>query len=370
MPAIKIKYREKDEENFFETLNGRVDKYFESKGISKFANAQMVFKTIILLISAFGTYALIMSDSFSPPAMLGLAVLFNFSSALIAMNIGHDAGHGSYSKNPKVNKLLTLTLNLVGTNSYIYNLKHTISHHTFPNVPGKDGDIIQTNPIIRVSPNAKLKWYHRYQHLFAPILYLFYTFFLVLIKDFMMFMHKDIGNKINIKHPLREWIILFAGKAFYVTYVLVLPIIFLTIPWWYVIVGFLLMHFVTGWLYASILIPAHLVEGTTFPVPDDNGVLENSWARQQVETTIDFARKSKLANWLFGGLNTNVIHHLYPEICHVHFIGISKIVKQTTKEFGINYMETTWLNAIRSHFRFLKLAGSNEKFYSFPTSLY
>ena len=124
------------------------------------------------------------------------------------------------------------------------------------------------------------------------------------------------------------------------------------------------MHLFTSLLLSIVLIPVHLVEGIEFYEPDRNGNIHNDWAIHQVETTTDFARKSKLANWFFGGLNTHVIHHLFPSICHIHYIPLSQILKDTAKEFDINYMETSCWGAIRSHLRFLKRAGRVEDFSS------
>ena len=42
---------------------------------------------------------------------------------------------------------------------------------------------------------------------------------------------------------------------------------------------------------------------------------------------------------LYGGINYQIEHHLFPTICHVHFEEIKPIVKDTCKEFNIPYVE-------------------------------
>ena len=85
--------------------------------------------------------------------------------------------------------------------------------------------------------------------------------------------------------------------------------------------------------------------------------IHEEWAVHQMKTTLDYSRNSYLCNFLLGGFNINVVHHLFPGICHVHLIGVSDIVKQTAAEFGITYHETSLWQAMRSHFRMLKLLG-------------
>jgi len=66
-----------------------------------------------------------------------------------------------------------------------------------------------------------------------------------------------------------------------------------------------------------------------------------------------------------GGLNFQVEHHLFPTICHVHYPHIADIVKSTTEEYGVPYLENeTFTQAIVSHIntlrRFGKLSDINE----------
>jgi linoleoyl-CoA desaturase len=104
---------------------------------------------------------------------------------------------------------------------------------------------------------------------------------------------------------------------------------------------------------------AHCVEEAEFPVPNkDTGRIENAWAIHQVETTVNFARRSAVVSWLLGGLNFQIEHHLFPKICHVNFPAISKIVEQTCRDFGVRYTEhkTVWAG-IASHYRWLRHMG-------------
>ncbi|HEU4726190.1 MAG TPA: fatty acid desaturase, partial [Candidatus Eisenbacteria bacterium] len=144
-------------------MKRRVADYFESRRISPKANASMVVKTILLLVVTFGSYGLILSNQFTPIQMLGLAVLMGIGTAGIGFGIAHDALHGAYSSRPWVNKLLGFSFELAGASGYMWKITHNVIHHTYPNVHGLDEDL-EVSPLLRLSPQAKHRWIHRFQH--------------------------------------------------------------------------------------------------------------------------------------------------------------------------------------------------------------
>ena len=83
-----------------------------------------------------------------------------------------------------------------------------------------------------------------------------------------------------------------------------------------------------------------------------NGFLTNDWGEMQVRNSGNFATRSQLMTEMYGGINYQIEHHLFPSISHVHYMNISHIVKQTCAEYKIPYVEsdTIW-TAIRSVLR-------------------
>ena len=119
-----------------------------------------------------------------------------------------------------------------------------------------------------------------------------------------------------------------------------------------------MLHFIAGIILAAVFQPAHVVVETNFPKQDENNSIDNNWAIHQLETTSNFAPKSRFLYWFVGGLNYQVEHHLFPNICHVHYKDLSKIVKQTAQEFGVPYhSEPTFISALGNHIRMLKKLG-------------
>jgi linoleoyl-CoA desaturase len=120
------------------------------------------------------------------------------------------------------------------------------------------------------------------------------------------------------------------------------------------------MHFVAGLILACVFQPAHVMPNTEFPLPDDStGSMENNWAIHQLMTTANFAPESKLFSWYVGGLNFQVEHHLFPNICHVHHKAISKIVRKTASEYNLPYNEQpSFMKALWEHGKMLKKLGN------------
>tara|TARA_B100000282_G_C31360746_1_gene322194 strand:- start:170 stop:496 length:327 start_codon:yes stop_codon:yes gene_type:complete len=76
---------------------------------------------------------------------------------------------------------------------------------------------------------------------------------------------------------------------------------------------------------------------------------DNDWGEIQVRNSGNFATNNPFIYLLFGGINYQIEHHLFPSISHVHLPGISKIVKKTCKEFNIPYVENNSIySAVKS----------------------
>ena len=63
-------------------------------------------------------------------------------------------------------------------------------------------------------------------------------------------------------------------------------------------------------------------------------------------------------DFLFGGLNYQIEHHLFPKTCHIHYPALSPIVEATCRAHGISHQShPTMRRALRSHIRWLKRMG-------------
>ena len=126
--------------------------------------------------------------------------------------------------------------------------------------------------------------------------------------------------------------------------------------------AFLLNHFMVSWIFVGVLGVSHLSDFVSHPKADANNSIDMSWPSLQMCTSIDYNPGSVFFNWTLGGFNAHALHHLLPNICHVHYLEILPIFRAVAKKHGIVYMEMSYAAALKSHFRFLRKMGDSQTF--------
>lgn len=346
--------------DFSTTLNKRVNEYFSTNGISRHGNSEMILKTIFMYLLYLAPYALIVTGLITATLPLtAMVLIMSIGLSGIGLAVRHDANHGAYSKKGWVNTALGYSLNLIGANAFGWKMQHNVLHHTYTNVHEEDEDI-SPRGAIRMSPHSHWTKAHRFQYIYAWLLYGLMTLVWMMFKDFVRLVryHKNGMAKKHKANIVREWIIMISTKLFYVGYIFVIPVVFTALPWWQILIGIFIMHYITGFMLAIIFQPAHVIEGSEFPLPDKDHALENNWAVHQLLTTTNFGNRNRWFSWYVGGLNFQIEHHLFPNVCHVHYRKISNIVQTTAHEFGLPYKSArTFFGALRGHARLLKQLG-------------
>ena len=363
MSTPVVKFNTKDRSEFFKELIKRVNAHFKEKNISRHANFNMKFKTVFMVCLYFIPLILMLSGVVSTiwPVMF-MWVLMGFGMSGIGLSIMHDANHGSYSKNKKVNEALGFLINFVGGYHVNWKIQHNVLHHSYTNIEGYDEDISRAH-VFRLSPNQEAKSKYRFQAFYAPFFYGLMTIYWFTVKDFQQLKRYEEQDLLKSQGTTYKKAVshAFFHKIWYVGLFFILPLIMVPLAWWQIVLGFFLMHFISGLILALIFQPAHVIEETNFYVPDENGSVENNWAIHQMNTTANFANKSRLFSWFVGGLNYQIEHHLFPHICHVHYRHISAIVKKTAEEFNVPYHQhETFFGAVKSHFSLLNQLGTGQ----------
>ncbi|GAL85708.1 linoleoyl-CoA desaturase [Sporocytophaga myxococcoides] len=353
----KLKFSKDNGTEFYKELIQSLDKYFDENKINKTGNKTMMVKMIFYFSLDILFYVLMITSDSLPQfyiyyMLMGLAIL------LTAFNISHDAAHGVAVKSKFWNKFLfQLSFNLQGNNAYVWGENHNESHHLYTNVEGSDIDVLN-NPLVRTSESQPLRWFHRYQHLYSPILYLFYSLNWFLFRECLMIFNIS-SRTISIEIPRREIAKLVVFKLMYVGYMILLPIYILHFDWSHVFLAFLLNHFIISLIFVGVLGVSHLSDYVEHPKPDSDDKLPISWPTLQMYTSVDYNSDSVFFNWTLGGFNAHALHHLLPNICHIHYLDILPIFRSLCKKHNITYMEMSYIESLKSHFRFLKGMGRN-----------
>ena len=276
---------------FFNALKAEVDAYFERSGLKKTGNWRLYTKTMILIPAAVGIYLTLMMVDMHWALSSLLWVVFGLNMAAIGFNVMHDACHGSFSTRNWVNEIFGLTNNFLGGNAFMWKLKHNIIHHTYTNVDGVDDDI-NNMPFMRQCSSQPWKPMHRFQSVYMFILYGFTSLFMFFM-DYIKYFSKKIYTTPLKKMIVQDHLIFWGGKMFFIAFYIVLPILVLGWQGW--LVGFVISQGTLGLTLALVFQLAHVVEHAEFEAAGVDPVkIENEWAIHQVETTANFATKSKL----------------------------------------------------------------------------
>jgi len=358
MKRIKFIASDPHQHAFATALRKNVQDYFKSNNISTKGDARMFFKTFVMLTLYVTPFILLLTVQMSSLFAVLLLIVMGIGMAGVGMSVMHDAIHGSYSPHKWINNLAGGSIYLIGSSPSTWAIQHNILHHTYTNITGYDEDI-ETKGFIRLSKNTPWKKYQRFQQYYA---FLFYGFMTIakLIGDMpQLFKYNRNGltGEQNDK-PVREVIRMIISKSVYLVIILGLPLWLTDFSWGQVLLGFLIMHMVGGMIMSTIFQMAHVVEGTAQPLPDDQGIIHNEWMVHQLNTTSDFARNNWLLNWYVGGLNYQIEHHLFSNICHVHYPALAPIVERTAREYGVNYnLKPSFTKALKSHLHALARLG-------------
>lgn len=340
---------------FPKVLRRRLDRFFADQNLSPKANSAMWLKIACGLAVLAGSWIALYAFRPGSWKFVSLYLLGGLAQTFLLLNIAHDSNHNAISSRPLINKTLNYVFDVCGISSYMWRILHHRGHHSCINLHGED-DALSGRGIFRFTPHEPRSPLHRFQHIYALLVYALFSLDYVFFRDFQCFFFPTHDYLKRTKHPLREYIILFAGKAFYLAYMLVLPMVVLRRSPLLVAGAFLLVHVVVGLSVTLVFQTTHTIDSTYFP--EDRNEFDNS-VYHIFATTADYATESPLVGWLAGGLNHHIVHHLCPFVCHTHYASLTRIVRQTAEEFDIPYRQhPTMTRAIWHHLILLKQLGS------------
>jgi linoleoyl-CoA desaturase len=355
----KLHFSRIDKAKFFKTLNQRVNAYFRENKLKRTGNWKLYCKAILMFALLFVPFGICLVVSLPQWSLLTLAIISGMGMAGVGMNVMHDSNHESFSSKKWVNKLMGSSIYILAGNVYNWKVQHNVLHHTFTNVKGLDEDI-DAGRIIRFSKHSKWFKIHKLQRYYSIFVYGLLTLNWAITTDFKQ-MHRYLKRRLSygaFPNPTKEWSVLIVTKILYYAFWIVLPMLVLELAWWKILLGFFVMHYTAGLILSIIFQLAHIVPKTEMPLPDKEGKISHTWAVHQLYTTANFAPNNKFICFFTGGLNHQVEHHIFPNISHIHYRKIAKIIKKTTREFNLPYHEyKTMAQALIEHFHQLKSLG-------------
>ncbi len=286
---------------------------------------------IVLALFSLSLYSV---EHFSP---LVTAMLFA-TSIMRSTFVAHDLVHGQYFKSRDNNKRISyLFANvLMGISRSWWERKHNLLHHTFTNIVGKDEDIDASGGAFTGDFKYPY-WYHRSQHIFFwPLLTLLYFVFWV----------QSITYVIKKKYWGELALLVLNGM---------MPIYIISIfGFWHGLLIVTTMYMLWSAWFGAVIITNHLgLE--MFPEEEYSSF---SWLELQNRTSRN-VRGGRFTHWFYGGLNTQVEHHLYPRASRFYLPKAAKITEAFCEKHGIVYQSMSPWQSYKQIYHFLKANRPN-----------
>jgi linoleoyl-CoA desaturase len=352
------RYRPAGDDELTAALRRAAAGYFEGAGRSRHGDARAALRVLATLAVCAGSYALLLGP-WIPRGVGRLAPAFALGLGLasLGMNVGHDALHGALSRRPWLNALAGLAFDVMGASSYVWRRSHNATHHAFTNVPGLDPDL-DFGAALRLAPWSPWRPWHRVQFLYAPFAYALAGIKWHLHTDLALLQQKTLGPFRPQRHRAAALLGVTLTKLSAALWSVV-------VPWWVLrptprefAAGYLTTLLTAGFALGMTFQLAHAVDAVEHPTPDAKGALPGSFMREQLRATMNFACDNPLVAWLCGGLNHQVEHHLFPQVCSVHYPSLRPLVRAVCARHGVRYREAPTLRAaFAAHFRLLRALG-------------
>jgi len=329
---------------------------------------EMLVRSVFLIAALFVTHYLSVVATSNLVAYT-LALTTGFISALVCFMPVHDSSHAATMDYPKLWRFMGAIHDFVnGASWYNWCHQHFLGHHPFTNLThhssevgdSMDPDTVTNEPDIRrIKPHQQYHNHYKWQVIYAPLLYGLLGM-KTRFSDFTIIYGSKMNGKIRV-NPMNMWhtTVFWCGKAFYIYYRLILPAYYVGI--WKACGLYMAADLVTSWVLAFVFQVNHVVPQAKWPQVDKKTNKVNmDWAEMQVRTTLDYAHGSYWTAFFTGGLNYQVVHHLFPYISQIHYPAIAPIIREHCKKYNIEYNHLpNFTEAFKAHLTYLSKMGAH-----------
>lgn len=293
--------------------------------------------------------------------------LYGMVIKMISFNILHDGSHGAISKKGWINEYSSIIWNsFVFWGHWLWLQHHVYGHHSYTGIYLKDPDVVHYLPFLRKSKDAPHFSLNKFQDKYWPILVTFWP-------------NQHLGQIMNY-----QWFLWFGTRLFGMPMTPSPPKL-QNLEFWtrtisfliHGIIPYVILPFKTALSCQFLILTAMGLSYWSNVAPNHDSIqinesMENmnskgmDWGELQVRSSANHTTEnnfiSSIVTHLWGGMNYQIEHHLFPSLNHVHFSKIAPIVEETCKEFNIPYIKhRTWIDAINSYSNLLGILKTKDK---------
>ncbi len=277
----------------------------------------------MLLIVVAIIFALTSAKSWNP-YLLGLFMTIIFTRAVF---VSHDILHLQYFRNKSLSFKLSYPFSaiILSNSSSWWDYKHNINHHTYCNIIQKDEDIRALDGTFTNDKHRGNKpFLKKYKHIvFWGALAFMYPAFIA--QSYKFVIKKKLWGELALM--LLHWPIIWGSIFYSLGFVAALKVM-------------LTLYFTLSIWLAFGFITNHL--GCEAFEEEEGSKL--SWMELQMRGSRSLSGGAFI-HWFYGGLNTQIEHHLFPKAPRFNLLKVQKITKEYAKKHNIFYFETTPLEA-------------------------
>jgi linoleoyl-CoA desaturase len=283
---------------------------------------------IIIFMVYVSTFVTAMFSSYSLFIRGSCSCIAGLTYISLGFNVMHDASHFAISTNENINNILNKIWNSWGLwNHKIWFYHHVYNHHSFTGIEHNDPDLYHLQPFgekVEISNNRKINpFLIKNQYITVPyLLFLFPGQYFGQSISYFKSIKKHRIFKINL--PKINYydmidIALISIKLYSLYRGLYIPTILYIIS--------------LNFWYSINIVGDH----DTYETSIVNHYDGNDWCKMQISNSGNFVNDNIIWTYLFGGINYQIEHHLFPNMCHIHYPTISPIIKKFCKENNIPY---------------------------------
>ncbi|QSZ42713.1 hypothetical protein GJV85_11515 [Sulfurimonas aquatica] len=262
-------------------------------------------------------------DSIYKSIALGLFMCIVFTRAVF---VSHDILHRQYFKSKSFSMKISYPFSafILSNSSSWWDFKHNVNHHTWCNVPQKDEDILAMDGAFAPGHTGNKTWLRNSKYLiFWGAMFFMYPAFIVQSYNFVI-KRKLWGELfLMLMHWPLVWGVIFYSLPIMDALLVLATLNFVLSPW-------LAFGFITNHLGCEVF---EKEVGEKF-----------SWMELQMRTSRSL-RGGILTHWFYGGLNTQIEHHLFPKAPRFNLLKVQKMTKDFARKHNMNYFETSPIEA-------------------------
>jgi fatty acid desaturase len=314
--------------------------------------APALWGTLVELLLLFVLLGWFLALCWLQDSLLGLGAGYLGLSMLLSRFafVGHDAGHGAISRKPGMNRAVgQISMTLVTGLAFDEWIERHRTHHRFCQDECRDPDMAVDFVVSLTADSHRQKgavgtFMARYQFIHVWLLSLFFA-------------HSQ-------RHLSQVGALAKIGKYWLDALVLVLhfalwfalPCLLLDVPFLYALLAYLIPLFILGPHLAAIFWVNHI------GMPLVRSVEAFSFFEHQSVTSRSITNPP-VWNWLFGGLNFQIEHHLFPTVPSARLAAVQVIVRRHFALNAIAYHGVSWWSALQSvaaHLRAIARTGGSQ----------